>query len=170
MWVLEELIILLAQLPAIQCLSLFLSTYDKRLIQGNIILPSLPSTIQEFNYAIYSISDTTFDENDTIVSSWPSSHPVACFFNNEFLFVHTLPWHFARMEFSSLVGKIMSCQTNSAAGYDRQVKHLYVKIDKNLTLTKSLAVISQCHRMRELIIFVRNNGDVVKGTCIENKL
>jgi hypothetical protein len=165
-WTLEELIILFVQLPIIRCLSLYLSTYDKCLIKGDIILSSLPSTVQQFNYAIYFVSDTIIDDDDAIASSWPPSHPVACFFNNEYLFIHTLPWHFARMEFLSLVGKKPSCQTNSEIGYDRHVEHLYLKIDKNLTFRKSLTLLSQCRRVRELLINVKDDGDAVKGTCI----
>jgi len=165
-WILEEFIALLVQLPIVQCLSLFLSTYDKRFIKGDIILPSLPSTVQQFNYAIYFISDTTLDEDDTNVFSWSPSHPVACFFDNKCLFIHTLPWYFTHLEFSSLVGKMMSCRTNSANSYDKYVEQVYLKIDKHFTLSNSLAALSQCHRVKKLTINVTHNEDVSKGMCI----
>lgn len=165
-WVLEELITLLVQLPTVQCLSLFLFTCDKRLVKSDIILPSLPSTVQQFNYAIYFISNTTIDGDDINVSCWSLSHPVACFFNDEFLFIHTLPWHFTRLEFPSLLGKMMSCHTNSVNGYDKYVEQVHLTIDKNFSLGKSLAVLSQCRRVKTLMINVANDGNVVKGMFI----
>jgi hypothetical protein len=165
-WTLEELFTLLVHLPIVRHLSLFLSTYDRHLTEGNTILSLLPSTVQQFNYAIYFFSVIRLDRGDAVVSSWPPSHPVACFYNDKFLFIHTLPWHFTRIEYSSSIDQIVSCHPNDAIGYDRQVEQLDLTIGKNFTLSKSLAVISQCRRVRKIFIHVDNYGDTIKGTCI----
>ncbi|CAF4728139.1 unnamed protein product, partial [Rotaria magnacalcarata] len=47
----------------------------------------------------------------------------------------------------------MSCRTNMISGYDSSVKQLEVKIDKNFTLKKALGIISQCRRVKEIIIY-----------------
>ncbi|CAF1221377.1 unnamed protein product [Rotaria sp. Silwood1] len=52
LWMLEELLELFVQLPIVQHLSLFLFTDDRRLIEGDTILSSLSSTVQQFDYAI----------------------------------------------------------------------------------------------------------------------
>jgi hypothetical protein len=89
-WTLDELMTLLVQLPTIQCISLSLVTNDERLVKGDKVLSLLPSTIQQFSYAIAYFSDITSDEGDMIASSWPPSHPVAYFFDNKLFFLHTL--------------------------------------------------------------------------------
>ena len=165
-WELEELFILFVQVPKLQHLSLFLSTYDRRLIDGNIILSSLPSTVQQFNYAIQFMPDETLDQDDTIATSWPSSHPIACIFNDESLFIHTLPWHLTYIDPFLIVGKMIICHTNSELGYDRQVKQLDVTIDKNFTFGKSLGAISQCRCVREITIKIESNDNTAKGMSI----
>jgi hypothetical protein len=165
-WQLEELFTLSVQLPIVRYLSLFLSTRDRRLIDGNIILPTLPSTVQQFNYAIKFMFDETLDQDDTVATSWPSSHPVACFFYDEFLFIHTLPWHLTSIPLFAIIGKMVSCHANSEIGYDRQVKQLDVTIDKYFTFSKSLSGISQCRRVRQITIEIRSNDNTVKGMCI----
>jgi hypothetical protein len=166
MWKLEELFLLLLHLPLVQHLSLFISTKDKRFTDGNIILSLIPSTVQQFNYAIYFFPDTTFDEYDTIPTSWTPSHPVACFFNDGFLLIHTLPWHFPRISFFSIIDKMVTSQVNCEIGYDRQVEQLDLSIQENSTFSKFLAMISQCRRVKELNIYVINNDAAVKGRCI----
>jgi len=165
-WKLEEFFIIFSQIPTVRHLSLILSTCDRRLIQGDIVLSALPPTVQQFDYAIYFFNDTPVDQVDEIIASWPLSHSVTCFCKNEFLFIHTLPWRFASIELSALINKMTSCYANNVTDYDRSVEHLYLKIDRNFTLTKSLSMISQYRRVREITIYVQNNGDAVKGTCI----
>lgn len=166
MWTLEKLSGLLVQLPTVQYLSLFLRTVDQCLTQGAMILPSLPSTVQQFNYAVYFFSSTKLDREDVIIASWPPSHPVVCFLNNVFLFIHTLPCHFARIHNESLIGKMASSHVNDAIGYGTQVEILDLTMDKNSSLNKSLAIISQCRRVRKIYINVKSNNELVKGTCI----
>jgi hypothetical protein len=61
---------------------------------------------------------------------------------------------------------MMSCRTNSANGYDKHVEQVYLTIAKNFTLGDSLAALSQCRRVKKIIINVAHNGDVGKGMCI----
>jgi hypothetical protein len=61
---------------------------------------------------------------------------------------------------------MISCHTNGATGYERQVEQLDLEVNKNFTFSKSLTVISQCRRVREITIHVRNYDDAVKGTYI----
>jgi hypothetical protein len=166
MWKLEELLTLFIQLPTVRHLSLFLSTLDVHLTNGSLILSSLPSTVQQFNYAVDYFSNITLNQDETIVNYWPPSHPVSCYLNDRFLFLHTLPWDFPRIEVRSLLGKMISCHTNGATGYERQVEQLDLEVNKNFTFSKSLTVISQCRRVREITIHVRNYDDAVKGTYI----
>jgi hypothetical protein len=168
-WILEDLLVLFAQIPNVRCLSLFLFTSDARLIQSDIIISSLPSTIQQFNYAIYLFHFTPFDQIDEIITAWPPSHEVACFFHDTFLLVHTLPWHFTRISFPKYTSKIMSCRTNMISGYDRSVKQLEVKIDKKFTLKKALGIISQCRRVKEIAIYVTDSVDTIKGIYTRRK-
>ncbi|CAF3124977.1 unnamed protein product [Rotaria socialis] len=162
-WIFEDLLVLFAQIPNVRCLSLFLFTSDTRFIQSDIIISSLPSTIQQFNYAIYLLHFTPFDQIDEIITTWSPSHEVTCFFHDTFLLVHTLPWHFDRISFPKYTSKIMSCRTNMISGYDSSVKQLEVKIDKNFTLKKALGIISQCRRVKEITIYVTNSIDTIKA-------
>ncbi|CAF4460758.1 unnamed protein product, partial [Rotaria sp. Silwood2] len=161
-WILEELFLVFVQLPIVRYLSLFLSTHDRRLIEDNTILSLLPSTVQQFDYAIYFYHNMPFDEIDEIITSWPISHPVTCFYKDTFLFMHTLPWRFVRISFPTFINKMMSCQMNNITGYDSSVEQLNVTIDKSFTLLKSLGIISQCHQVREMTFYVRDTGDTVK--------
>lgn len=56
------------------------------------------------------------------------------------------------------------CQTNSMLGYDEQVEELQLFIGKNFTLSKSLAIISQCRRVK--VINVNSDDVTVKGAYI----
>ncbi len=87
-------------------------------------------------------------------------------YNDEFLFIHTLPWYLTRTAPFSIVGKMVTCHANSELGYDRQVKQLDVTIDNSFTFGKSLSGISQCRRVRQINIQIRSNGNTVKGMCI----
>jgi hypothetical protein len=171
-WQLEELLVLLDQLPNLQHLSLYLWTHDSRLVHGNIVLPLLPSTVQQFNYAIYYLHGMQLDRDDTIIASWPPSHPVACFLTGRVLFIHTLPWRFTSIDLTTSVVKMMSSRTSRVAGYDRQIDDLVVNIDRDFTLARSLGVIAQCRRMKELVVFMNESGgtaegmyDIVCGVC-----
>jgi hypothetical protein len=165
-WQLEELSIILDHLPNVQKVSLFICTSDPGLVYGNILLPLLPSTVQQFHYAVYYIPGSCLDQDNTIVTSWPSSHLISCFITDDFWFIHTLPWHFIRMSFPSSLSKRMFSQVNHENGYDKQVKELEVIIDKNLTLAKSLSIIAQCRRMKELVIFVSSDDNATDGMYI----
>jgi hypothetical protein len=167
-WSLDELLMLFVQLPIIQSISLSLLTNDKRLVEGDKVRSILPSTLQQFNYAIAYLSDTVSDEIDTIVSSWPTSNPIAYFFDNHFLFLHTLPWNFNRLEFPSVVGGMMSWQAINTYGYDKHVEELFLFVNKNFSLTKSLILLSQCRRVREITINVTDNSEIITGMCIED--
>ena len=168
-WMLEELTTLFNLLPSVQSLSLFLSTYEECLIQGDLILSLLPSTVQKFNYAVYFYSHTTLDKDHMIVSSWPPSHPVACFFSDVYLFLHTLPWHFPTLDFLSPIGKVMSSQAINANGYDRRVEQISFSINKIFTWEKALTILSNCCRVREITINVEQENDIVKGTCTNTR-
>jgi hypothetical protein len=165
-WMLEELSTLLIQLPIVQHLSLFLSTYDDRFVEGNILLSLLPSTIQQFNYAIRYFYDSAFDEADEIIIPWPSSNPIICSLNDDSLFLHTLPWHFPRIEFSLLHNKMISCSTNNVAVYDRNVEEVDIWVNSNFALTRSLSTVSQCCRARVITIYVTQEDDTMKGTYL----
>ncbi|CAF1153692.1 unnamed protein product [Rotaria sordida] len=161
-WTLEELRLLFDQLPIVKYLSLFLSTDDRHLIEGDTILSYLPSSVQKFDYAIYFYHNISFDEINEIITSWPTSHPVTCFYKDTLLFVHTLPWRFTRISFPTFINKMMSCKTNNVTGYESSVEQLDVTIDKSFTLIKSLGMILQCRQVRDITIYVRDTGDTVK--------
>jgi hypothetical protein len=162
-WQLEELLVLLDQLPNLQHLSLYLWTYDPRFVHGNIVLPLLPSTVQQFNYAIYYLHGMQLDRDDTIVASWPPSHPIACFLTDRVLFIYTLPWRFTSIDLTTSVGNMMSSRESRVAGYDRQMDKLVVNIDRNFTWARSLAVVAQCRRMRDLTVLMNESDSTVQG-------
>ncbi|CAF4370673.1 unnamed protein product [Rotaria sp. Silwood2] len=161
-WVLEELSILLVQLPIVQNLSFSLATYDSRLVEGNIVLSILPSTIQQFNYAIRYFYDSDLDGVDDIIASWPSSNPITWCLNNKSLFLHSLPWRFPHIEFSLSHSKMMSCLTNTVAVYNRNVEQVDIWVDKKFALTRSLSAISQCRRARLITIYVAGEDTTMK--------
>ncbi|CAF1222789.1 unnamed protein product [Rotaria sp. Silwood1] len=161
-WTLEELLLLFAQLPIVKHLSLCLLTHDRRLVDGNTILPSLPSTVQLFHYATYFIHNMDVDSTDDILVSWSSSHPVVCFQEETLLFLHTLPWYFADFDFPDLINKKISCGTNYLNGYYSSVQRLMLQIDRNFTFTKALEIISQCHQVKKVIITITDIGEVSK--------
>ncbi|CAF2926587.1 unnamed protein product [Rotaria sp. Silwood2] len=162
LWMLEELLILFVQLPIVQNLSLFLSTTDKRLIEGDTILPSLPSTVQQFDYAIYFLHTMFADQIDAIIVSWPPSHPVTCFYLNTFLFIHTLPYRFARISFPGSIIKMISSRVNSNSGYDSSVEQLSLTINTHFALTKSVEIISQCRQVREITFSTKDTDNTLE--------
>ena len=155
--------VLLGQLPNLQHLSLYLCTDDSRFVYGDMVLPLLPSTVRQLNYAIYYFHDMQLDRNDTIVASWPPSHPVTCFFTDSALFIHTLPWRFTSIYLMTSVAQMMSSRASRVAGYDRQIDGLIVNIDRSFTLSRSLAVIAQCRRIRKLYVIMNDSGSTVQG-------
>jgi hypothetical protein len=169
-WTLDKLTALLVQLPIVQCLLLFLFTYDERLVKGDLVLSLLSSTVQQFNYAVYFYSVIPLGEDNTIASSWPPSHPVAHFFKDQLCFLHTLPWRFTYLEFPSTVGRMISDQTINANGYDKHVEEVSLFINTNFPLAKSLIVLSQCRRVREVTISVTNTNDLSKGMRVEKRI
>jgi hypothetical protein len=132
------------------------------------MLASLPSTVQKFNYAIHLLHVTIPDQAEMTAASWPPSHPVACILRDNILFIHTVPCQLTHISSFSIVGKMVANHPNSGIGidYDKQVEQLDVTINKSLTFRKSLAVISQCRRVRQITIYVEINDEVVKGMCI----
>jgi hypothetical protein len=169
-WTLDKLMALLVQLPIVQCLSLFLFTYEESLVKGDLLLSLLSSTVQQFNYAVYFYSDITLGEDNTIASSWPPSHPIAHFFKDQLCFLHTLPWRFTYLEFPSTVGRMISDQTINANGYDKHTEQVSLFINTNFPLAKSLIVLSQCRRVRKVTISLTNNSDISEGMCVEKRI
>jgi hypothetical protein len=169
-WKLEELSLLLVQLPIVQYLSIFITTFDRRLLEGDVLIPVLPSAIQQFNYAINFISDTPFDRVKEIITSWPSSHPITCLFNEKLLFLHTLPWRFPHIELDVSYGKMIPYCANNVDDYDRSLEQLYLWIDTNFGLTRSLPMLRQCRRVKGITIVVENDREIdVKGTSIKHE-
>jgi hypothetical protein len=115
-WQLEELLILLGQLTNVQQLSLYLCTDDLRCVHGDMVLPLLPSTVQQFNYAINYLHGVQLDRDNATVASWPPSHPIACFFNDTTMFMHTLPWRFSDIYLRTSVGEMISSHASRVPG------------------------------------------------------
>ena len=62
---------------------------------------------------------------------------------------------------------MVTCHSNYEMGHDKQqVEELDLSIIGKFTLSKSLSVIPQCHRVRKICIDVENDGSDVKGMCI----
>ncbi|CAF2821175.1 unnamed protein product [Rotaria sp. Silwood2] len=162
-WILQELFILLCQLPILERLSLFISTNDISLVQGNTLLSMFSSTVQQFHYAIYYFYDTQSNQDEAIIASWPPSHPISCIVNDNFIFVYTLPWSFTRQTLYLPTVKTIFSQANSAAGCDRQPEVVEIVINRNFTLSRYLTIMSQYRRIREIIIWMSNRGDAVEG-------
>ncbi|CAF0881126.1 unnamed protein product [Rotaria sordida] len=161
-WTLEELLLLFAQLPIVKHLSLYSLTHDRRLVDGNTILASLPSTVQLFHYATYFIDNMDIDDIDDILVSWPSSYPIMCFHEETSLFLHTLPWGFTDFHFPSLINKKISCETDNLNDYYSSVQRLKLQIDTNFTLTKALGIISQYHQVKRITITIADTSEVSK--------
>jgi hypothetical protein len=162
-WILEELPVILLGLPVVKRISLFLSTDDARLVQRNTLLSLFSSTVQQFHYAVYYMYDMQPNQDEAIVVSWSLSQPVICIANNNFSLIHTLPWQFTRASFLQPTAKMLSNQAN---GYDKRIEILEVFVSRNFTLSKSLAIISQCHRVKEIKFWMDNGGDPVQGMCV----
>lgn len=162
-WNMIELMTLLNLFPRIQCLSLLLFANDRQLVHGDTILSVLPPTIQQFNYAIYLFSWMICETYDTIVASWPTSNPVVCLFDENHVFLQTIPWHFSRLELPSSIGQSISLATVSQTGYAQYVQKVCLYVNKNFPLNKSLMVLSQCSRARELVINIIDDIDALKG-------
>ena len=168
-WNLTELTTLLAIFPNIQRLSLLLFTKDRQLSRGNVILSLLPSGIQQFNYMVYLFSWMVFEEYNPIVASWPSSNPIGCLCYENYIFLHTIPWHFSRLEIPSSIGQSVSLTTVSRNGYEQHVERVCLYVNKNFSLNKSLIILSQCSRARELVINTMDDIDTLKGRVWKRK-
>ena len=142
-------------MPTLQKRSLFLSSKESNLVCGNILLPLLSLTIQEFQYAIRYYAKLQFDRNDAIVASWPPSHPIMCYIGDTFHFFHTIRWYCACIPIHPSIGNTFSSQKYHDTCYDQRVERLVVFSDRNFTLGKALAVVAQYRRMRELTVWVR---------------
>jgi hypothetical protein len=65
---------------------------------------------------------------------------------------------------------MMSWQTINKNGYDKHIEEVYLFINKSFSLAKSLIVLSQCRRVREVYINVTNNGNTSKGMRVEKRI
>lgn len=164
-WTLQELSAIFSWLPIVQHLSLCLLTSDQRLVESNAIIPEIPTSVQRFNYAIYFLHHMSLDQTQNLIDSWPLSRPVTCFYHDSLSFIHTLPCHLSRISFSTFISKIISNQTDRSAGYDDSVKEIELLLDQNFSLSKSIEILSQCQRVREITIYERNTDDTVKSMC-----
>lgn len=165
-WSLEELKILFTLLVAVRYFSLSFCTTDKRLLQGNIILSSLPSTVEQFDYGIRLFDDIELDPNDDIVATWPTSHPIVCYSNDDCIFIHTVPYHFTFAEYSCLDGKIVCSHTSASINHYRQVETLILTMKKDFYLNKFFTVLSQLCQVRMLIIILTSDDIVVKSKYV----
>lgn len=161
-WHISELTSLITLLPNVIRLSLALYIKDQSLIRGDVILPLLPSTVEQFNYVVFTVH--AVDTYDTAVASWPPSNPIACFINGPFLFLHTKPWYFSHLEIPTALGESISLAAIRDSGYEKCVKRIWLFINENFSSNKSLLLLSQCHRAREVMINIMDDLGALKGT------
>ena len=165
-WDVTELEALMASLPNVRCLSLLLCIQGQYLLRGDVILSLLPPAVEQFHYVAYSFTVVTFNTSDEIAASWPSSHPIACFCDDHFCFLHTKPWYFSCLELPTAIGKSVSSAVVHGNGYEKRVGKVWLYIKKSFSLSTSLVVLSQCRRVRKIVLFLMDDTNTLEGMSI----
>ena len=163
-WDFNELAHLLIALPNIEIFSLFLFGDDEPLIYGTLISSLFPSTLRQFHYAVHYTSYRSPEiDDEAIISSW-SSYRIAYAQDDKDRFLHTIPWRFTQVHCLPLTNQIIGDEKHSMNGYDRSVEQVDLRLEKNAACGKSLAILSQCRRVRELIIGLQDKSEEKQTT------
>ncbi|CAF2576793.1 unnamed protein product [Rotaria sp. Silwood2] len=145
-WLLEELKSLFTTIPAVEHLSLQLSSQDYCFVDSEqMMYDILPQNIQEFNFSLRYFYDTIeeIDQNALITSRFP----IICLIdeNLQQAVLHTIPYRFPLFNISSPMAKKMSTYES--------YKNVDMFYDYHgMTLAETFPIIARCRRIKEIAI------------------
>ncbi|CAF1353808.1 unnamed protein product [Rotaria sp. Silwood1] len=145
-WLLAELKSLFEKIPAVECLSLQLSSQDNCFVDSKQkIFDILPQNIREFNFSLRYFYDTIeeIDQNALIRSRFP----IICLLdeNLQQAILHTIPYRFPLFNISYPMAKQMSTYEN--------YKNIEMFYDYHgMALAETFPIISRCRRIKEIAI------------------
>jgi len=145
-WLLEEMNSLFDKLPAVEYLSLQISSQDSCFVNSEQkMFDILPKTIRQFNFSLRYFYDTIeeIDRHALLTSRFP----IICLIdeNLEQAVLHTSPYRFPLLNISNSMGKQMSTCEN--------YRHVEMFYDyQGMTLAETLPIIARCRRIKEIAI------------------
>ena len=143
-WILEEIRSLLNCLPAIEHLSLQLSSEDERLVSSEQpVFQILPPSVRELSFALRFFYDTVDDIDQSALSK--ARFPMACLIDEtlEQAVLHTTPYRFPILNISLIMGKQM-CPAE-------QYRHVEIFTEYDgMSLAEAFPIITRCRRIQEI--------------------
>ena len=145
-WSLEELRLLFEKIPAVEHLSLQISSEDIRFVNSEqAMFDILPQTIEELNLVLRYFYDEVEEIDQKALLA--ARFPMICLVDEDLsqALLHTIPYRFHSINISYPMTKGISSHVNY-----RNVKKLYDY--KGMTLAQTFPVIARCHRIEEISI------------------
>jgi hypothetical protein len=152
-WLLEEMNSLFVKIPAVEYLSLQISSQDSCFVNSEQkMFDILPEPIREFNFSLRYFYDTVeeIDRNALFTSRFP----IICLIdeNLQQAVLQTIPYRFPLFNISSPMTKQMSTCKNY-----RNVEMFYDY--HGMSLADTFPIISRCRRIKEIAIQLYDKND-----------
>jgi hypothetical protein len=152
-WLLEELNSLFDKIPAVENLSLQISSQDDYFVNSEQkMFDILPKTIQEFNFSLRYFYHIVEEIDHNALSK--SRFPMICLIdeNLQQAVLHTIPYRFPLYNISFPMAKQMSAAEN--------YKNVEMFYDYNgMTLAETFPIIARCRRIKEIAIQLHDKKD-----------
>jgi len=152
-WLFEEINSLFDKLPAVEYLSLQISSQDSCFVDSEQkMFDILPKTIRQFNLWLRYFYDTVeeIDRNALLTSRFP----IICLIDETLqqATLHTIPYRFPLFNISASMAKQMSTYENY-----KNVEMFYDYT--GMTLAEALPIIARCRRIKEIAIQLYDKND-----------
>jgi hypothetical protein len=157
LWAFEETADLLRLMPSLQKLTLGMLTGDERLVTGENLVKTLPSSVTQIHVAIhYYFSESNFN-TDELHALWPHSLPVICLLDIARVRVlfHTIPYSFRSIVLPAELSEQMSSGWHWK--HMQQVEDLYVYNVKSLA--QILLIVQHFHQLQSLTINIAKQSE-----------
>lgn len=157
LWAFEETVDLLHLMPSLQKVALGLLTSDERLVIGENLIKTLPSSVTQIDIAIrYYFSEWDFNI-DELHALWPDSLPIICLLDIARVRVlfHTIPYNLRSIVLPAELSEQMSSGWHWK--HMQQVEDLCVY---NITsLAQILLMVQHFHRLQRLTISIASKSE-----------
>jgi hypothetical protein len=154
-WNLDEIDLILRQMPSLQTLTLQLSTTDKHLGKQENFVKILPPSLKQVHFLIRYMFESAVEIN-SLTASWSAVLPISCLLDeiNKCIFMFTVSFGPRVLDLPA-VGK----QILHGCKYTQHVEDLYVY--NSTSLVDLLLTVQYFHRLRKLCI----NAKAMEETC-----
>ncbi len=157
-WNLDDIDIVLRQMPSLQTLTLDLYTRDKRIIQQEHFVRILPRSLKQIHFLIRYYFHEAILEVNSLITSWAVFLPINCLLDetNECILMFTTTVSIGFLSLQATIGK----QIQSGCKYTQQVNNLYVY--SSTSLVDILVTAQHFHHLRKLCIDAKNMPETCK--------